>query len=101
MDGNSIGGTLNDLLLAAVSLGLTDYLRERGAGAPSDLSWLMPISLQPVDASLPPTLGNHFCVVQLSMPLGIDDHRALVRELHQRSTRLKNSAEPIIAFGTQ
>ena len=97
----TLGGTLNDLLLAAVSLGLTDYLRERGADAPSDLSWLMPISLQPVDASLPPTLGNHFCVVQLSMPLGIDDHRALVRELHQRSTRLKNSAEPIIAFGTQ
>ena len=30
----TLGGTLNDLLLAAVSLGLTDYLRRRGAGAP-------------------------------------------------------------------
>ncbi len=97
-----LGCTLNDLLLAAVSLGLTDYLAERGVGAEvEDLSWLMPISLQPVDGSLPPTLGNHFCVVQMSMPLGIADHRALVREIHERSTRLKNSAEPIAAFGMQ
>lgn len=97
----ALGGTLNDLLLGAVSLGLTDYLRERGVEDVTDLSWLMPISLQPVDANLPPTLGNHFCVVQMSMPLGISDHRALVRELHARSTRLKNSAEPLAAFGMQ
>jgi hypothetical protein len=37
----------------------------------------------------------------MSMPLGISDHRALVRELHARSTRLKNSAEPLAAFGMQ
>jgi diacylglycerol O-acyltransferase len=95
----ALGGTLNDLLVGAVSLALTDYLAERGVEDVQDLSWLMPISLQPVDTTLPPTLGNHFCVVQLSMPLGIGDHRALVRELHERSSRLKNSAEPVIAFG--
>jgi diacylglycerol O-acyltransferase len=95
------GGTLNDVLMATVSLALTDYLRERGVAEIHDLSWMMPVSLQPVDDSLPATLGNHFVVVLLSMPLGIDDPAALIEEMHHRTTRLKNSAEPAIAFGMQ
>jgi len=95
------GGTLNDVLMAAVSLALTDYLTERGVEDLHDLAWMMPVSLQPVDGSLPPTLGNHFVVVMLSMPLGITDPQVLVEEMHHRTTRLKNSAEPAIAFGMQ
>ncbi len=95
------GGTLNDVLMAAVSLALTDYLTERGVEDLHDLAWMMPVSLQPVDGSLPPTLGNHFVVVMLSMPLGITDPQVLVEEMHHRTTRLKNSAEPVVAFGMQ
>lgn len=97
----AFGGTLNDALMAAVSLALTDYLSERGVNDVSDLSWLMPVSLRPVDAALPPTLGNHFAVVQISMPLGIRDPVALIAEIGERTTRLKNSAEPVVAFGMQ
>jgi diacylglycerol O-acyltransferase len=96
-----LGGTLNDILMAGVSLALTDYLTERGVEDLHDLAWMMPISLQPVDGSLPPTLGNHFVVVMLTMPLGIRDPRELVDELHLRTMRLKNSAEPAVAFGMQ
>lgn len=93
--------TLNDLLLSAVSLALTEYLTERGVEDLKDLSWLMPVSLRPVDGNLPPTLGNHFAVVLLSMPLGITDPQELVVEMHERTSRLKNSVEPVLAYGMQ
>jgi diacylglycerol O-acyltransferase len=93
--------TLNDVLLAAVSLALTDYLDERGVTEIGDLSWLMPVSLQPIDATLPARLGNHFVVVMLSMPLGMRRPDELIGELHRRTTRLKHSVEPQVAFGVQ
>ncbi len=93
--------TLNDVLLAAISLALTDYLTERGVEEVTDLSWMMPVSLQPIDAALPDRLGNHFVVVMLSMPLGIGDAVELIDEIHRRTTRLKHSAEPMVAFGFQ
>lgn len=97
----AFGGTLNDVLLGAVSLALTDYLSEHGVEDVTDVSWLMPVSLRPIDSSLPPELGNHFVVVLLSLPLALHDHRALITEVHRRTTRLKNSAQPSVAFGFQ
>jgi diacylglycerol O-acyltransferase / wax synthase len=95
------GATLNDVLLAGVSLALTEYLEERRIGDVTALSWMMPVSLQPIDAALPDQLGNHFVVVMLSMPLGIREPGALIEELHRRTTRLKHSVEPMVAFGFQ
>lgn len=95
------GASLNDVLLAAVSLALTDYLEERGVSEVTDLSWMMPVSLQPIDAELPDRLGNHFVVVMLSMPLGIRRPDELIDEIHERTTRLKHSVEPLVAFGFQ
>lgn len=95
------GTTLNDTMMAAVSLALTDYLSDRGVDNLSDLGWMMPVSLRPIDASLPDELGNHFAVVLFEMPLGIADPKALIKEIHHRSTRLKHSAEPVVAFGMQ
>lgn len=93
--------TVNDVLMALVSLALTAYLRERGVKDVRDLAWLMPVSLRPLDASLPATLGNHFAVVLFDMPLGFDDPAELIDEVHHRANRLKNSAEPALAFGVQ
>lgn len=91
--------TLNDILLAAVSLALTDYLAERGVGDVENISWMMPVSLQPVDGSLPAKLGNKFVVVMMPMPLGIRDPKRLIAQIHENSTRLKHSAQPAVAFG--
>jgi diacylglycerol O-acyltransferase / wax synthase len=99
--GRTHGVSLNDVLLAAVSLALTEYLEERGVTDVTDLSWMMPVSLQPIDATLPARLGNHFVVVMLSMPLGLREPGELIGEIHRRTTRLKNSAEPMVAFGFQ
>lgn len=106
----AFGGTVNDVLLAVTSLALTDYLRERHATEGTRLvdefdlrqiSWMLPISLKPFDASLPETLGNHFAVVLLSMPIGITDPRKVIASMSERTTRLKHSAEPPVAFGFQ
>ena len=97
----AFNGTVNDALMAAVSLALTDYLGERGVTDITDVAWMMPVSLQPVDGSLPSTLGNHFAVVLFEMPLGIADPAELIEQIHHRTTRLKNSVEPALAFGVQ
>lgn len=106
----AFGGTVNDVLLAVTSLALTDYLRERHAteGARpahefdlKQISWMLPVSLKPFDASLPDTLGNHFAVVLLTMPLGITDPREVIAAMSERTTRIKHSAEPTVAFGFQ
>ena len=99
--GRAHGVSLNDVLLAAVSLAITEYLGERGITEVTDLSWMMPVSLQPIDATLPDKLGNHFVVVMLSMPLGLREPGELIGEIHRRTTRLKHSAEPMVAFGFQ
>lgn len=99
--GRQYGGTVNDVLLAAVSKGTTEYLREHGAADVDLIRFMVPVSLKPMDAELPKDLGNHFAVVMLPMPLGIGDTGELVGELHERMLRIKNSAEPIMIYGLQ
>ena len=94
-------GTVNDVLLATVSLGLSAYLRERGREVPDETNFLVPISLKPIDMSLPEELGNHFAMVMFPMPLGIDDVDVLLAEVKTRMTRIKNSAEAMMIFGVQ
>lgn len=93
--------TINDVMLSAVSLGVTNYLQGRGEENVDQISWLVPISLKPIDTELPKELGNHFAVVTLPMPLGIRDPHVLLREMHSRMNRIKNSAEPMILYGVQ
>lgn len=95
------GCTLNDILMAAVSLALTEYLEERGVTQVEQLSWLMPVSLMPFDGQLPSKLGNKFALVMFAMPIGMRDPVALIKETHERTMRLKHSVEPIAAFGFQ
>ena len=95
------GATVNDMMMAGVSLALTGYLHERGVTQVHDLAWMMPVSLKPVDPSMPPDLGNPFSVVLYDMPMGIEEPAELLHEVHTRATRLKNSVEPVLAFGMQ
>lgn len=93
--------TINDVMLSAVSLGVTEYLARKGEDSVDQVAWLIPVSLKPIDAELPEDLGNHFAVVMLSMPLGIRDPHKLLRETHTRMNRIKNSVEPMLLYGVQ
>jgi diacylglycerol O-acyltransferase len=97
--GRVTGGTVNDVLLAIVSRALTRYLDEKGALV-DEIAWLVPVSLLPFDANLPEDLGNHFSLVFLPMPLGLDARDA-VTAMKERMQRIKNSVEPAITFGVQ
>ncbi|MCB0914803.1 MAG: wax ester/triacylglycerol synthase family O-acyltransferase [Actinobacteria bacterium] len=99
--GKAHGATINDVLLGAVSLGVSDYLADRGEREVDQLNWLIPVSLKPIDAELPAELGNHFALVMMPMPLGIEDPDELLAEIRSRMTRIKNSAEPAVLYGIQ
>jgi diacylglycerol O-acyltransferase len=99
--GRAHGVTVNDVLLAGVSLGITEYLAARDALDSDLVQWLIPVSLKPIDTELPKDLGNHFALVMLPMPLGITNRHHLLRELHSRMNRIKNSAEPAVLYGVQ
>jgi diacylglycerol O-acyltransferase / wax synthase len=95
------GTTVNDVLLATVSGTLTRYLRRHGDDSVDEVMWMIPVSVKPFDADLPQELGNHFALVALRLPLGIDDVRTRLREVHERMERIKNSDEALITFGVQ
>lgn len=99
--GREHGVTINDVLLAGVSLGLTEYLHAKGAHDVDQVNFIIPVALQPMDSGPPKELGNHFSLVLLPLPLGVTEPDRLLREIRMRMTRIKNSAEPALLFGVQ
>jgi len=95
------GATVNDVLLAAVARGLSRYVREKGRRPAEAVSWLVPVSLKPVDGKLPAELGNHFAMVMFPMPLDGADDDGLMHEIMSRMARTKNSAEALMVHAIQ
>lgn len=99
--GKAHDATINDVILASVSIGITNYLASRGVTDLDQLNWFIPVSLKPIDAELPEDLGNHFALVMMPMPLGIADADELLGEISSRMTRIKNSPEAAMTYGIQ
>lgn len=96
--GKVTGGTVNDILLTAVSGGLGRYLRQRGEPIGGlNFRAVVPVNLRPPDEK--PTLGNAFGLVFLSLPVGIADPLDRLRELKRRMDNIKGTPEAIVAFG--
>lgn len=99
--GRSNGATVNDVLMASVSMGLSAYLRGRSIDVPKETTFMVPIALKPFDTAAPTQLGNHFAVVILPMPLGVDDTPSVLAEVRSRMNRIKHSAEAMMFYGIQ
>ncbi|HNP71288.1 MAG TPA: wax ester/triacylglycerol synthase family O-acyltransferase [Kouleothrix sp.] len=96
--GRAVGGTVNDVLLAAVTGALRRYLQERGQAVDGlDIRAAVPVNLRAADE--PPTLGNRFGLVFLALPVGADDPLDRLFDLKERMAALKNSPEALVAFG--
>ncbi|MFN8480963.1 MAG: wax ester/triacylglycerol synthase family O-acyltransferase [Kouleothrix sp.] len=96
--GRAVGGTVNDVLLAAVTGALRRYLQGRGQNVDGlDIRAAMPVNLRPPDEPL--TLGNRFGLVFLSLPIGVDDPLDRLFDLKERMEAIKHSPEAIVAFG--
>ncbi|HCB49751.1 MAG TPA: wax ester/triacylglycerol synthase family O-acyltransferase [Chloroflexi bacterium] len=91
-------GTINDVVLAAVSGALGRYLRTRGEPTGGlDFRAVIPVNLRPPEEPL--NLGNAFGLVFLSLPVGIDDPLDRLLELKNRMDSIKGTPEAIVAFG--
>src|SRR4051812_24986435 len=81
------GATVNDVLLAAVALALSDYF---GDGAPDKVVALVPVSVRPDSAA--GELGNHISTVFVDLPLR-GDPLDRVREISAAMESAKQSAQ--------
>jgi diacylglycerol O-acyltransferase len=96
--GGELGGTVNDVLLTAMSGALRRYLLARG----ERVDGLNFRAIVPVDLRKPGTeeeLGNKFGLVFLSLPVGIVDPGERLGELRRRMDGLKNTLEAPVAYG--
>jgi WS/DGAT/MGAT family acyltransferase len=94
--GARLCGTVNDVLLTAVSGALRRYLQERGdtlSGGP--IRALVPITLRPSGAER--DLGNKIGMVLLPLPVDVPDPLDRFRELKKRMDVFKSSlGAPIV-----
>ncbi|HEX5618851.1 MAG TPA: WSD1 family O-acyltransferase, partial [Solirubrobacteraceae bacterium] len=93
-----LGATVNDVVVAAVTAAIADYVRERG-DEPEQLRALVPFNLRPLDAPLPRDLGNRFGLVLLELPIAEQDAIERVAAVKQRMDAIKHGHEGPIAYG--
>jgi diacylglycerol O-acyltransferase len=94
----ALGCSVNDMLLTAVAGALRIYLQEQGEPTEGiELRALVPIDLR--SAASAPELGNHFGILGLELPVGIESPLDRVFEVHRRMEKLKSSYEPSVTLG--
>ncbi|MCY1016725.1 WS/DGAT/MGAT family O-acyltransferase [Pyxidicoccus sp. MSG2] len=96
--GRALGGTVNDVLLTAVTGALRRYLEARQAPT-EDVHALVPVNLRPLDEPVPRELGNRFGVVFLRLPVHLAEPQRRLRELARRMGQVKQSPEAVLTFG--
>jgi diacylglycerol O-acyltransferase / wax synthase len=96
--GKALDASINDVLLACVAGAIGDYLREIGDDpAGKGLRAMVPVNLRPLDEAH--QLGNRFGLAPLLLPIGIDNPVARVAAVRARMRELKDSYQPVLAFG--
>ena len=96
--GRLMGGTVNDVLLCAVTGALRRYLEEHEEPTLGlNIRTIVPVNLRPPnDEDL---IGNRFGLVFLSLPVGIEDPLRRLVVLRRRMNAIKDLPEAIVAFG--
>jgi WS/DGAT/MGAT family acyltransferase len=87
--GRAHGATINDVLLAAASLGLGATLRRRGS-RPEALRALVPVSVR---ADEDTALGNRISFLPVDLPVGETDPGRVLRLVHARTTAAKGGGQ--------
>jgi WS/DGAT/MGAT family acyltransferase len=95
---HALGGTINDVMIAAICGGLRLYMEDQGIEtAGLNFRAFIPVNLRPDEETI--KLGNAFGLVFLSLPVGIVDRRERFQVVHARMTELKESPEATVAIG--
>ena len=94
-----LGCTINDVLVAALAGALGSYLESRGESLTGvTIRAAVPVNLR-ADAEAPITLGNHFGLVFLELPIGIRHPLERVYAVHAMMQKLKGSPQPLVTLG--
>ncbi|MDA3932903.1 MAG: wax ester/triacylglycerol synthase family O-acyltransferase, partial [Gammaproteobacteria bacterium] len=96
--GRALGCTVNDVLISSATGALNHYLRCCGED-PGELEIraTVPVNLRPLEHAK--NLGNHFGLVFLQLPVGIDNPLQRLLRVHEHMEELKNSRQAVVAFG--
>lgn len=95
--GKVLGGTVNDVLLTAMTGALRRYMEYRND--PTDginIRAMVPVNLRSLEEAY--KLGNHFGLIYLSLPIFLVDPSERLLELKQRMDDIKGTPEAVVAF---
>lgn len=96
--GRLMGGTVNDILLSALTGAFRRYLEERGEPVEGlNIRGVLPVNLRPPDEL--DQLGNRFGLVFLSLPVGTRDPLKRLVTLKRRMNEIKDTPEAVVALG--
>ncbi|MGA9575838.1 MAG: wax ester/triacylglycerol synthase family O-acyltransferase [Lysobacterales bacterium] len=95
----AFGCTVNDVLIAAVTGALRQYMISVGddPGELQDIRVTVPVNLRPLEHAQ--ELGNHFGLVFLSLPLSIDSPLERLYAVSERMNELKCSKQATVTLG--
>ena len=95
----AFGCTVNDALIAAVTGALREYMISAGddPGELQDIRVTVPVNLRPLEHAQ--ELGNHFGLVFLSLPLGMDNPLERLYAVNDRMNELKSSKQAAVTLG--
>ena len=95
--GRVLGCSVNDMLLSAVAGALRGYLVTRGdAATGTEIRALVPVNLR--EPSCKDSLGNHFGLVALELPVGIENPLARLHATRARMEALKGSYQAPVTY---
>lgn len=95
--GRAFQATVNDVLVACLTGAMRAYSIERGVTPEEDVRAFVPVNLRPIEKAL--DLGNVFGLVQLSLPLRLDDPLERLAATKARMDDIKTSPEPVLTWG--
>lgn len=96
--GKVLGCSVNDLLLSSVAGALGGYLQEKGdATAGVDIRAMVPVNLRSADRK--GELGNHFGLVALELPVGIENPLKRLYATKARMEALKSGYQAQVTYG--
>jgi len=95
----AFGCTVNDVLIAAATGALRQYMLDEGDEADTlqDIRATVPVNLRPLEHA--EELGNHFGLVFLSLPLGVDNPLERLYLVNDRMNELKSSRQATVTLG--
>jgi WS/DGAT/MGAT family acyltransferase len=95
--GKTMGGTVNDVLLTAVSGALRRYLLQHGDRVDGvSINAMVPVNLRPLSEA--DQLGNRFGLIYLALPVGSESHAERLRLVKARMDEIKSSPQPFVTF---